>query len=136
MTKADWLDTYHSQKQNRAGSRNQWVSISLAEHLRNVKMSIKWSWVTRKEDKQASLRISEGKFEGVVYSYGKVVLPVEHEMNGKGDLPFKFEYSILDNANINREEFGEDFFKIIGDILVDIIDEQLQEENLEYRPDD
>ena len=99
-------------------------------------MSIKWSWVTRKEDKQASLRISEGKFEGVVYSYGKVVLPVEQEMNGKGDLPFKFEYSILDNANINREEFGEDFFKIIGDILVDIIDEQLQENNLEYRPDD
>ena len=99
-------------------------------------MSIKWSWVSREGDKQASLRISEGKFEGVVYSYGKVVLPVEHEMNGKGDLPFKFEYSILDNANIDREEFGKDFFKIIGDILVDIIDEQLQEENLEYRSDD
>ena len=99
-------------------------------------MSVKWSWVTRKEDKQASLRISEGKFEGVVYSYGKVVLPVEQKINGKGDLPFKFEYSILDNANIDREEFGNDFFTIIGDILVDIIDEQLQEENLEYRPDD
>tara|TARA_B110000967_G_scaffold161689_1_gene167923 strand:+ start:336 stop:635 length:300 start_codon:yes stop_codon:yes gene_type:complete len=99
-------------------------------------MSVKWSWVTRKEDKQASLRISEGKFEGVVYSYGKVVLPVEQKINGKGDLPFKFEYSILDNANIDREEFGNDFFTIIGDILVDIIDEQLQEENLEYRSDD
>ena len=99
-------------------------------------MSVKWSWVTRKEDKQASLRISEGKFEGVVYSYGKVVLPVEQKMNVKGDLPFKFEYSILDNANIDRKEFGEDFFTIIGDILVDIIDEQLQEENLEYRSDD
>ena len=97
---------------------------------------VKWSWVTRKEDKQASLRISEGKFEGVVYSYGKVVLPVEQKMNDEGDLPFKFEYSILDNANIDREEFGEDFFTIIGDILVDIIDEQLQEENLEYRSDD
>ena len=99
-------------------------------------MSVKWSWVSRKEDKQASLRISEGKFEGVVYSYGKVVLPVEQKMNDEGDLPFKFEYSILDNANIDREEFGEDFFTIIGDILVDIIDEQLQEENLEYRSDD
>jgi hypothetical protein len=99
-------------------------------------MSVKWSWVTRKEDKQASLRISEGKFEGVVYSYGKVVLPVEQKINDEGDLPFKFEYSILDNANIDREEFGEDFFTIIGDILVDIIDEQLQEENLEYRSDD
>jgi hypothetical protein len=97
---------------------------------------VKWSWVSRKEDKQASLRISEGKFEGVVYSYGKIVLPVEQEINGKGDLPFKFEYSILDNANIDRKEFGEDFFKIIGDILVDIIDEQLQEKNLEYRSDD
>jgi hypothetical protein len=62
---------------------------------------------SRKEDKQASLRISEGKFEGVVYSYGKVVLPVEQEINGKGDLPFKFEYSILDNANIDRKEFGK-----------------------------
>ena len=99
-------------------------------------MSVKWSWVTRKEDKQASLRISEGKFEGVVYSYGKVVLPVEQKINDEGDLPFKFEYSILDNANIDRKEFGEDFFTIIGDILVDIIDEQLQEENLEYRSDD
>ena len=99
-------------------------------------MSIKWSWVTRKEDKQASLRISEGKFEGVVYSYGKVVLPVEQKINDEGNLPFKFEYSILDNANIDRKEFGNDFFTIIGDILVDIIDEQLQEENLEYRPDD
>ena len=99
-------------------------------------MSIKWSWVTRKEDKQASLRISEGKFEGVVYSYGKVVLPVEQKINDEGNLPFKFEYSILDNANIDRKEFGKDFFKIIGDILVDIIDEQLQEENLEYRSDD
>ena len=97
---------------------------------------VKWSWVTRKEDKQASLRISEGKFEGVVYSYGKIVLPVEQKINDEGDLPFKFEYSILDNANIDRKEFGKDFFKIIGDILVDIIDEQLQEENLEYRSDD
>ena len=99
-------------------------------------MSIKWSWVSRKEDKQASLRISEGKFEGVVYSYGKVVLPVEQKINDEGNLPFKFEYSILDNANIDRKEFGNDFFTIIGDILVDIIDEQLQEENLEYRSDD
>ena len=81
---------------------------------------------------------SETDFHGVVYKYGKVTLPeeiVEGEVEKKG-LPFKFEYSILDNANIDREEFGKDFFTIIGDILVDIIDEQLQEENLEYRSDD
>ena len=57
-----------------------------------------YTWVTRKGDKQASLRLSE--------------------------------------ADIDREEFGEEFFNIIGDILVQIIDEHTEEENLEYRSDD
>jgi hypothetical protein len=57
-------------------------------------------------------------------------------MNSKGDLQFRFEYTILDNADIDREEFGEEFFNIIGDILVQIIDEHTEEENLEYRSDD
>ena len=95
-----------------------------------------YTWVTRKGDKQASLRLSEGKYKGVVYQYGKVSLPEENEMNLKGDLPFRFEYTILDNADIDREEFGEEFFNIIGDILVQIIDEHTEEENLEYRSDD
>jgi hypothetical protein len=51
-------------------------------------------------------------------------------------LPFRFEYTILDNVGIPREEFGEEFFILIGDILVEIIDEQLEEENLEYSPND
>ena len=76
----------------------------------------------------------------MVYKYGKVTFPEEimdeKELDRRKDLPFKFEYTILDNANMNREEFGEDFFTLIGDILVNIIDEQLQENNLEYRPDD
>ena len=32
---------------------------------------------------------------------------------------------------MQREEFGDDFFTLIGDILVDIIDDQLKEKNLE-----
>ena len=94
-------------------------------------MSIKWSWVTRKEDKQASLRISEGKFEGVVYSYGKVVLPVEQKINGKGDLPFKFEYDIIESNGIPRENFGDNFMKLIGDVLLHIIIAQSEDGTLE-----
>ena len=51
-------------------------------------------------------------------------------------MPFRFEYNIIDNVGIPREEFGEEFFTLIGDILVEIIDEQLEEENLEYNPND
>ena len=66
--------------------------------------------------------IRKGKFEGVVYKYGKVSLGEE---NKDWNLPFKFEYDILDNNMIQREQFeDENFFKLIGDILVDIIDRQ------------
>ena len=61
-------------------------------------------------------------------------LPEEEDENG--NMPFRFEYNIIDNVGIPREEFGEEFFTLIGDILVEIIDEQLEEENLEYNPND
>ena len=50
-------------------------------------------------------------------------------------MPFHFEYNIIDNVGISREDFGEEFFTLIGDILVDIIDDQIEEDNLEYKPD-
>ena len=66
--------------------------------------------------------IRKGKFEGVVYKYGKGSLGEE---TWDGELPFRFEYDILDNNMIPREEFDNDnFFKLLGDILVDIIDRQ------------
>ena len=36
-------------------------------------------------------------------------------------MPFRFEYDIVDNIGFPREYFKDDFFELIGDILVDII---------------
>ena len=94
----------------------------------------KYSYVSKIDDKWASICIKGGKFDGVIYNYGKVSVSPEKE-NQDGTLPFRFEYSIIDNIGISREDFGEEFFVLIGDILVDIIDEQIEEENLEYKPD-
>ena len=33
----------------------------------------------------------------------------------------KFKYDILENNGIPKEKFGDDFFKLIGDILYHII---------------
>ena len=66
---------------------------------------------------------SETDFHGVVYKYGKVTLPeeiVEGEVEKKG-LPFKFEYDIIENNGIPRENFGDNFMKLIGDVLLHII---------------
>ena len=43
-------------------------------------------------------------------------------------MPFKFEFDILDNNLIDREKFDNDeFFDLLGDILVDVIDRQNNE---------
>jgi len=62
-----------------------------------------------------------GRYEGVIYKYGKVSIPNVDEINQEGDLPFRFEYDIVDNNDLPQEYFKEDFFGLIGDILVDII---------------
>ena len=91
----------------------------------------KYQFVTMEDSTWQAIGISgDSKFNGVVYKYGKVT--IAEEENEKGDLPFRFEYDILDPNGINREEFNEEFFTLIGDILVDILDEQLKEDNLEY----
>ena len=95
----------------------------------------KYTFVSQMGDQWANVCIREGKFKDVIYNYGKVSINQEKE-NDDGTLPFRFEYSIIDNASMQREEFGEEFFTLIGDILVDIIDDQLKEKNLEYLSDD
>ena len=94
------------------------------------KIKSKYTFVSQEGDTWANVCIREGKFKDVIYNYGKVSINSEKE-NDDGTLPFRFEYSIIDNALLQREEFGEEFFTLIGDILVDIIDDQLKEQNLE-----
>ncbi len=96
----------------------------------------RYMFVSREDEDFASIMIKDGKFKDVIYNYGKVSIPEEDNLNEDGTLPFRFEYNIIDNVGIPREEFGEEFFTLIGDILVEIIDEQLEEENLEYSPND
>ena len=87
-------------------------------------MSIKdqYVFITNKDENMQCIGIRKGKFEGVVYKYGKISLGEE---TWDGNLPFRFEYDILDNNMIPREEFDDkNFFKLLGDILVDIIDRQ------------
>ena len=93
-------------------------------------------FVSREDEDFASIMIKDGKFKDVIYNYGKVSIPEEDNLNEDGTLPFRFEYTIIDNVGISREEFDEGFFTLIGDILVDIIHEQSEEDNVKYVTDD
>ena len=86
----------------------------------------KFVYVESKSQDQTCIGIKGGKFAGVVYKYGKVSFAKEEDKNG--NLPLQFQYDIVDNNGIPREQFGDEFFKLIGDILVEVMEEQTKDE--------
>tara|TARA_R110000823_G_scaffold950_1_gene3850 strand:+ start:642 stop:944 length:303 start_codon:yes stop_codon:yes gene_type:complete len=90
-------------------------------------MKGKYTFVAKEHDDLASICITDnGKYHGVVYKYG--VVSVAEKENEDGTLPFKFEFDIIDNYGLQKEKFDENFFNLIGDILVHIIDTQTSED--------
>ena len=95
-----------------------------------------YTFVTDKKENWQCVGIRTGRFEGVIYKYGKVTIPEPPEEDYQGDLPLKFEYDIVDTNGLPGEWFDESFYTLIGDILVDILDEQLKDGTLQYVSDD
>jgi len=82
----------------------------------------KFVFLTSKNHEQTCIGLTDKTdFHGVVYKYGKVTIPDETKINSENKLNLKFEYDILENNGIPREKFGDDFFKLIGDILYHVI---------------
>ena len=86
----------------------------------------KFVYVESRSQDQTCIGIKGGKFAGVVYKYGRVSFGKEEDENG--NLPMQFQYDIVDNNGIPREQFGDEFFKLIGDILVEVMEEQIKDE--------
>ena len=89
----------------------------------------KYKYVQNKDAKWQGIGLTEdaGFYQGVVYRYGKVT-PIEE--NDK--LRLNFEWQILDSNGLGKEHFKDEFFDLIGDILYDIMDEQLKDGSLQY----
>ena len=64
---------------------------------------------------------TETDYAGVIYKYGTVTLPDESKIKDGEPLKLQFKYDILENNGISRDKFGDEFFKLIGDILYHII---------------
>ena len=92
------------------------------EQLLSDPIREKFVFLTSKNHEQTCIGLTDKTdFHGVVYKYGKVTIPDETKLNSENKLNLKFEYDILENNGIPREKFGDDFFKLIGDILYHII---------------
>ena len=91
-----------------------------------------YTFVSRGKEQWASIMVTQGKYEGIIYQYGKVSIPESEDENG--NMPLSFKYNIIDYSGHNQEdlESSVEFKNTLGDILVEILDEQLEADNLEY----
>jgi hypothetical protein len=91
-----------------------------------------YTFVSRGKEKWASIMLTNGEYEGVIYQYGKVSVPEGEDENG--NMPLSFKYNVLDYNGHDQEdlESSDDFRNTLGDILVEILDEQLEASNFEY----
>ena len=79
-----------------------------------------WELVDSVENPQiGAIKISEGNFEGLVYQYGEVKF---NEREG-GLMEVNFRYNLINNPNEIEE--NQDMINFMGDILVELLEDQL-----------
>ena len=75
------------------------------------------------------LKLISGPYSHVVYKYGNVGFAPESEAVD-GQLPMKFDYTIIENK-IQADTDSQEFIDHIGDILVVLLDEKLKERQVD-----
>ena len=100
-----------------------------------------YHYVTHRDTEEQANRINEGKFSGVVWLYENVKFPIyddNDEIVSPGDaeqIPLTFDIEVLYNPtdeDLNSNEFQQ----TVGDILLNIIEESLEHDQIEFRTND
>ncbi len=88
-----------------------------------------WELTDSKENPQiGAIKINEGEFSGLVYQYGEVNFNEREDIQTEGEdsqMEAKFKYNLIENPNDLEE--NQDMMNFMGDILVELLDEQLGE---------
>jgi hypothetical protein len=81
-----------------------------------------------KQDGLQAIKLTEGAFEGIIYTYGKV----EFDENETTDnIHLRFEYDIIEQNDKSLTDKAP-FEQYIGDILQELIYEGIERNNLTY----
>ena len=98
---------------------------------------VAYNYVEHKKTKAPAFQITEGKYEGTVWNYEKVKMPLYGDDGNMIDLEeaeqliLTFEYDVLYNPTDEDLTTGE-FDAAVGDILLNIIDESLESDRIEF----
>ena len=82
-------------------------------------------FVQRDKDDFSCIKLTEGKFKDIIYYYGKVGFAKEE--NEHGQLPMKFDYTVIKNPTKEDTLDNKEFIDYIGDILIELLDEKVKD---------
>ena len=85
----------------------------------------KFVFVESDKEDQTCIKLTGGKFDGVIYKYGKVGFAGAE--NKDGTMPQKFDYTVLRNPKDADTLDNQEFIDYIGDILVEVMEEKLKD---------
>ena len=90
-----------------------------------------YAFITKDGYNHPAVVMLEGEYKDVAWGYTTVSVPQIDEL--KDNAALKWEFEILDNAGREWEEFkNQTFVDLMGDILSDQIDEQLETGKLQF----
>lgn len=88
-------------------------------------MAVKYSYVSK--DDIIATKICEGKYDGIIYQVGRILFGAP---DATGHRVMRFKYEIIKNPTDIKIE--DDFTSIVGDIIVEQIEEKLAEGEMVY----
>ena len=99
--------------------------------------TVAYNYVEHKKTKAPAFQITEGKYEGTVWNFEKVKMPLYGydgnmiDLEEAEQLVLTFEYDVLYNPTDEDLE-SDDFCNVIGDILLEVIDASLEHDTVQF----
>ena len=99
--------------------------------------SVAYNYVEHKKTNEPAFIITEGKYDGAVWNYKKVKMPLYGDDGNMIDLEevehlvLTFEYEVLYNPT-DEDLTTDEFRNVIGDILLEVIDASLEHDQIKF----
>ena len=86
----------------------------------------KYTFAQKEGEDFSCIKLTEGKYKGVIYHYGKVAFAKDE--NSDGTLPMKFDFTVKMNPTDEQLDIdNKEFVDYIGDILIEILEKQIED---------
>ncbi len=91
----------------------------------------KYTFVENKDKKWQCIGLTSkaGKYQGLVFQYGKVKIIENKE---KTSASLQFDFDVVDSNGLPEEMLDDDLYDLMGDILTDLIEQQVNKDAIQY----